>query len=129
MGRMLLLINAVDTTSLDSAVYLNNMIAEGILKVEQAMLAMGICHVRKCSCEVAFQVLGWNMSPDNKPVPPDSFAQTFSQTQTPAQMQPATAPIAAPEQLPPSQPDFGAPSPEETAAQPKTRKRLTDLIP
>lgn len=149
MGRMLLLINAVDTTSLDSAVYLNNMIAEGILKVEQAMLAMGICHVRKCTCEVAFQVLGWNMSPDNKPMPPDSFAQTFSQPQAQQQAQPqvqpamqpqaappvqappapATMPIAAPEQLPPSQPDFGAPPPEETAAPPKTRKRLTDLIP
>ncbi len=141
MGRMLLLINAVDTTLLDSAVYLNNIIAEGILKVEQAMLAMGICHVRKCSCEVAFQVLGWNMSPDNKPMPPDSFAQTFSQPQMQPPMQPQVAPpvqapqepaimpIAAPEQLPPSQPDFGAPPPEETAAPPKTRKRLTDLIP
>lgn len=146
MGRMLLLINAVDTTLLDSAVYLNNMIAEGILKVEQAMLAMGICHVRKCGCDVAFQVLGWNMSADNKPMPPDSFAQTFAQPQAqqmqmptqapppvqpqPAQAQePAVMPIAAPEQLPPSQPDFGAPPPEETAAPPKTRKRLTDLIP
>ncbi|MCW5824620.1 MAG: hypothetical protein KIT34_17610 [Cyanobacteria bacterium TGS_CYA1] len=147
MGRMLLLINAVDTTLLDSAVYLNNMIAEGILKVEQAMLALGICHVRKCSCDVAFQVLGWNMSPDNKPMPPDSFAQTFNQPQmqpqaaqpapttptTPAApaapvAAPAAMPIAQPEQLPPSQPDFGAPPPEE-AAPPKTRKRLTDLIP
>lgn len=145
MGRMLLLINAVDTTLLDSAVYLNNMIAEGILKVEQAMLALGICHVRKCGCDVAFQVLGWNMSPDNKPMPPDSFAQTFSQPQMQPQVQPqmqpqaappvqaptpepVPMPIAQPEQLPPSQPDFGAPPPEE-AAPPKTRKRLTDLIP
>lgn len=137
MGRMLLLINAVDTTLLDSAVYLNNMIAEGILKVEQAMLALGICHVRKCSCDVAFQVLGWNMSPDNKPMPPDTFAQTMAQpAAAPApvpsgitgapQAAPAAAP--APEQLPPSQPDFGSPAPSETAA-PKTRKRLTDLIP
>ncbi len=145
MGRMLLLINAVDTTLLDSSVYLNEMIANGTLKVEQAMLALGICHVRKCSCEVAFQVLGWNMSADNRPIPPDSFAQTMPQPQavpapvpagivapapTPA---PAPAPVAAPapaqEQLPPSQPDFGTPNPGEVAAPPKSRKRLTDLIP
>jgi hypothetical protein len=60
MGRMLLLTGSIDQTSLASASRLNEMISKGVLKAEQAILAMGLCQNRNCSVEQAFKSLGWH---------------------------------------------------------------------
>lgn len=60
MGRMLLLTGSIDQNSLASAARLNEMIARGALKAEQAILAMGLCQNRNCSVEQAFKSLGWH---------------------------------------------------------------------
>ncbi len=60
MGRMLLLTGSIDQNSLASAARLNEMVSKGVLKAEQAILAMGLCQNRNCSVEQAFKSLGWH---------------------------------------------------------------------
>jgi hypothetical protein len=85
MGRMLLLTQAIDQTSLTSAVRLNEMVTNNVLKTEQAILAMGLCQNRNCSVEQAFKSLGWGMALDqanreHETIPPASaLANTLTQ--------------------------------------------------
>jgi hypothetical protein len=80
MGRMLLLTGAIDTASLTSAVRLNEMVTNNVLKAEQAILAMGLCQNRNCSVEQAFKSLGWGMALDQayreqETIPPSAALQ------------------------------------------------------
>jgi hypothetical protein len=86
MGRMLLLTGSIDQTSLGAAARLNEMIARGVLKAEQAILAMGLCQNRKCSVEQAFKSLGWGMALDQghatnlqETIPPSALMNVLSQ--------------------------------------------------
>ncbi|MBX3137480.1 hypothetical protein KF707_14755 [Candidatus Obscuribacterales bacterium] len=80
MGRMLLLTGAIDTSSLTSAIRLNEMVTNNVLKAEQAILAMGLCQNRNCSVEQAFKSLGWGMALDQayreqETIPPSAALQ------------------------------------------------------
>jgi len=80
MGKMLLLTGAIDHNSLGSAIRLNDMVTNSVLKAEQAILAMGLCQNRQCSVEQAFKSLGWGMALDQslhqETIPPSSIMQT-----------------------------------------------------
>ncbi len=99
MGRMLLLTGSIDQTSLGAAARLNEMIARGILKAEQAILAMGLCQNRKCSVEQAFKSLGWGMALDQgqatnmqETIPPSALMNVLSQATGSAPVHAASAP-------------------------------------
>lgn len=60
MGQMLLLTGAVDQSLLLIAMKCSELMAQGILKAEQAVIALGICWKTKASLEDAFRQLGWS---------------------------------------------------------------------
>lgn len=62
MGKMLLLTGAIDQNLLSASMRLNDLVTQGVLKPEQAILAMGLCQNRSCSVEQAFKSLGWSMA-------------------------------------------------------------------
>lgn len=62
MGKMLMLTGSINFEILDCSIRLNDMVSQGILKAEQAILAMGLCQSRGCTVEQAFKSLGWSMS-------------------------------------------------------------------
>lgn len=87
MGKMLLLTSAIDSHILTCAIELNEMMTQGSLKAEQAMLAMGLCQNRQCSVPQAFKSLGWstdfpagdsglNTDPNADTIPPSSIPST-----------------------------------------------------
>lgn len=91
MGRMLLLTGAIDTTSLTSAVRLNDMVTNNVLKAEQAILAMGLCQNRNCSVEQAFKSLGWGMALDQAYRDQETIPPSAGLINPLAQMQPNSA--------------------------------------
>ncbi len=60
MGQMLLLTGAIDQNLLQIALKCSELMAQGILKAEQAVIALGICWKTKGSLEDAFRQLGWS---------------------------------------------------------------------
>ncbi len=62
MGKMLMLTGSINFEILECSIRLNDMVSQGILKAEQAILAMGLCQSRGCTVEQAFKSLGWSMS-------------------------------------------------------------------
>lgn len=85
MGKMLLLANAIDQHILQCSMELNQMMTDGTLKAEQAMLAMGLCQNRQCSVSQAFKTLGWNSNfkgaedpeaPQDMTIPPSQIQST-----------------------------------------------------
>ncbi|MBL8086059.1 MAG: hypothetical protein JNN26_25750 [Candidatus Obscuribacter sp.] len=60
MGQMLLLTGAVDQNLLQIAMKCSDLMAQGILKAEQAVIALGICWKTKATLEEAFRQLGWS---------------------------------------------------------------------
>lgn len=75
MGQMLLLTGAVDQSLLLIAMKCSELMAQGILKAEQAVIALGICWKTKASLEDAFRQLGWS---------PAIIAAAFPHSQPPA---------------------------------------------
>lgn len=91
MGQMLMLTGAVDQNLLSIALKCSELMAQGILKAEQAVIALGICWKTKASLEEAFKQLGWSPaiiaaafpsqhSPGQKPVGPTGAAAQFTPT-------------------------------------------------
>ena len=103
MGRMLLLTGAIDTTSLTSAVRLNDMVTNNVLKAEQAILAMGLCQNRNCSVEQAFKSLGWGMALDQAYRDQETIPPSAGLNNPLAHRQPGGAEPALPGQGQPSQ--------------------------
>lgn len=62
MGQMLLMTSALDQHLLATALKCSDLMGQGILKTEQAVIALGICWKSKISIEDAFKQLGWNQS-------------------------------------------------------------------
>lgn len=97
MGKMLMLTGAINAEILECSIRLNDMVSQGILKAEQAILAMGLCQSRGCSVEQAFKSLGWSMSFTESGTHA-ALTQQKAETTTSGQFQsPQTAPAAAPQ--------------------------------
>lgn len=87
MGQMLLLTGAVDQSLLLIAMKCSELMAQGILKAEQAVIALGICWKTKASLEDAFRQLGWSPAiiaaafphsqPQAKPIDPSASGTNF----------------------------------------------------
>jgi len=80
MGQMLLLTEAIDEHLLNCACRLNDLMTQGLLNAEQAILAMGLCQNRNCSVEDAFKSLGWSAELDSddssETIPPNKVFAT-----------------------------------------------------
>ncbi|MBU6453703.1 MAG: hypothetical protein KGS72_18125 [Cyanobacteria bacterium REEB67] len=95
MGQMLLLTGAIDNDLLTVALKCSDLLRQGVLKTEQAVIALGICAKSHVSVDEAFRQLGWSQTLLTNP--------SFSPVQTlvlPAQ----TAPQAATPEQPAAQP-------------------------
>ncbi len=100
MGRMLMLTGAINAEILECSIRLNDMVSQGILKAEQAILAMGLCQNRGCSVEQAFKSLGWSMSFTESGTAHAALTQQKPETTTGGQFQsrqtaPASSPLAS----------------------------------
>lgn len=94
MGQMLLLTGSVDQNLLSIALKCTDLMAQGILKAEQAVIALGICWKTKASLEDAFKQLGWSPAIIAAAFPPQSaktqqstpgynYTQTTQHSQSP----------------------------------------------
>lgn len=92
MGQMLMMTGALDQNLLGIAMKCSQLMTQGILKTEQAVIALGICWKSKATLEEAFKQLGWssaiigstslpNMSDVQMQV--QKAAQSISQTMSP----------------------------------------------
>lgn len=97
MGKMLMLTGAINPEILECSIRLNDMVSQGILKAEQAILAMGLCQNRGCSVEQAFKSLGWSMSFTDSGTAHAAITQVKTDTTGSGQFQSLqTAPVATP---------------------------------
>lgn len=91
MGQMLLLTGSVDQNLLSIALKCTDLMAQGILKAEQAVIALGICWKTKATLEDAFRQLGWSPAIIAAAFPPQSAKSQptagFSHTQSGQQSQ------------------------------------------
>ncbi|MBP9090604.1 hypothetical protein KBI23_06200 [bacterium] len=60
MGQMLMMTGAIDQNLLSIAMNCSSLMAQGILKTEQAVIVLGICWKSKATLEEAFKQLGWS---------------------------------------------------------------------
>jgi hypothetical protein len=106
MGQMLMMTGALDQNLLGIAMKCSQLMTQGILKTEQAVIALGICWKSKATLEEAFKQLGWSSAIIGSTTLPNmtdvqmqvqKAAQSISQTITPGaaltaqNIQPATA--------------------------------------
>lgn len=88
MGQMLMMTGAIDQNLLGIAMNCSSLMAQGILKTEQAVIVLGICWKSKATLEEAFKQLGWSSAIISSALPAQN-AQQVPQVQAPAQAQPA----------------------------------------
>ena len=62
MGQMLLLTGAINADLLVVALKCSELLRHGVLKTEQAVIALGICAKSHCTVEDAFKQLGWSLT-------------------------------------------------------------------
>jgi len=148
MGQMLLLTGAINENLLVVALKCADLLKQGILKTEQAVIALGICNKSQVPLEEAFRQLGWSVALLNHANITPMKTLTLPAQDAPAQhhASPPTSPDLAPPKtsmettIPPVQAavkpakkptDTGEMEPvkegESKPASPK--KRLADLIP
>ena len=60
MGQMLMMIGALDQNLFNIALNCIELMAKGVLKTEQAIIALGICWKSQATLEEAFKQLGWS---------------------------------------------------------------------
>lgn len=77
MGQMLMMIGALDQNLFNIALNCIELMAKGVLKTEQAIIALGICWKSQATLEEAFKQLGWSpaiiaaaLPPQSAPTPP-----------------------------------------------------------
>ncbi len=149
MGQMLLLTGAISENLLIVALKCSELLKLGILKTEQAVIALGICAKSQVPLEEAFRQLGWSVALLN-----NANITPMKTLTLPAQTGPAllyhTSPPTSPEltppktsmeqTIPPTVPavkpgkkptDTGEMEPvkEEEIKPAAPKKRLADLIP
>ncbi|MBS1994948.1 MAG: hypothetical protein JSS86_01500 [Cyanobacteria bacterium SZAS LIN-2] len=108
MGQMLLLTGAINADLLSVALKCADLLRQGVLKTEQAVIALGICAKSQVPIEEAFRQLGWSVMLLN------SNNLTAERTLTlPAQSAPEKAPAPTASQEVQPQPV----SPEAAASQ------------
>lgn len=91
MGQMLMMTGAIDQNLLGIAMNCSSLMAQGILKTEQAVIVLGICWKSKATLEEAFKQLGWSSAiissalptsaPAASPAPPSSAATNSTTNQ------------------------------------------------
>ena len=82
MGQMLMMTGALDQNLLGIAMNCSSLMAQGILKTEQAVIVLGICWKSKATLEEAFKQLGWSSAIISSALP---VAPSTSQQQAAAQ--------------------------------------------
>lgn len=95
MGQMLMMTGAIDQNLLGIAMNCSSLMAQGILKTEQAVIVLGICWKSKASLEEAFKQLGWSSAIISSALPVANAAQAAqAQAQSLPVQQGTTAPQA-----------------------------------
>ncbi len=95
MGQMLMMTGAIDQNLLGIAMNCSSLMAQGILKTEQAVIVLGICWKSKATLEEAFKQLGWSSAIISSALPAANAAQAAqTQVQTLPVQQGTTAPQA-----------------------------------
>lgn len=105
MGQMLMMIGALDQNLFNIALNCIELMSQGVLKTEQAIIALGICWKSQATLEEAFKQLGWSPAIIAAALPRASSApgtQVQSQAITGQQAIPAPTQGAAPQNLPPA---------------------------
>ncbi len=74
MGQMLMMTGAIDQNLLGIAMNCSSLMAQGILKTEQAVIVLGICWKSKATLEEAFKQLGWSSAIISSALPPPTPA-------------------------------------------------------
>ncbi len=93
MGQMLMMTGAIDQNLLGIAMNCSSLMAQGILKTEQAVIVLGICWKSKATLEEAFKQLGWSSAIISSALPIANAAQTAqAQVQSLPVQQVTTAP-------------------------------------
>jgi hypothetical protein len=80
MGQMLMMTGALDQNLLGIAMNCSSLMAQGILKTEQAVIVLGICWKSKATLEEAFKQLGWSSAIISSALPAANAAQTLAQS-------------------------------------------------
>ncbi len=85
MGQMLMMTGALDQNLLGIAMKCSHLMERGILKTEQAVIALGICWKSKASLEDAFKQLGWSSaiitsSAPSAPALPPTYSPPAAET-------------------------------------------------
>ncbi len=100
MGQMLMMTGALDQNLLGIAMNCSSLMAQGILKTEQAVIVLGICWKSKATLEEAFKQLGWSSAIISSALPVASAAQAAqAQAQSLPVQQGTTAPQAVAPQV------------------------------
>ncbi|MDQ5937328.1 MAG: hypothetical protein QG574_4687 [Cyanobacteriota bacterium erpe_2018_sw_21hr_WHONDRS-SW48-000092_B_bin.40] len=95
MGQMLMMTGAIDQNLLGIAMNCSSLMAQGILKTEQAVIVLGICWKSKATLEEAFKQLGWSSAIISSALPAANAAQAAqAQVQSLPVQQGTTAPQA-----------------------------------
>jgi len=113
MGQMLMMTGAIDQNLLGIAMNCSSLMAQGILKTEQAVIVLGICWKSKASLEEAFKQLGWSSAIISSALPAANAAQA-------AQAQAQSLPV-----------QHGTTAPQAVAPQPTAQGATTsqNLVP
>jgi len=102
MGQMLMMTGAIDQNLLGIAMNCSSLMAQGILKTEQAVIVLGICWKSKATLEEAFKQLGWSSAIISSALPIANAAQAAqAQVQSLPVQQVTTAPQAVAPQATP----------------------------
>ena len=102
MGQMLMMTGAIDQNLLGIAMNCSSLMAQGILKTEQAVIVLGICWKSKATLEEAFKQLGWSSAIISSALPIANAAQAAqAQVQSLTVQQVTTAPQAVAPQATP----------------------------
>jgi hypothetical protein len=154
MGQMLLLTGAINESLLVVALKCSDLLRQGILKTEQAVIALGICAKTQVPLEEAFRQLGWSATllsqahispiktltlpahtaPEPKPsteaqaaaTPPSKAMTSVDLEQT---IPPASATSTKPAGKKPTDTGEMDPIKDDEVKPASPKKRLADLIP
>lgn len=103
MGQMLLMTSCIDRNLLVTALKCSDLMSQGVLKTDQAVIALGICWKSKNTLEDAFKQLGWNQNIlkacQTSPAT-DFFAASTTQSRLPVQPGPVVSQAHLPLQAP-----------------------------
>ncbi len=122
MGQMLMMTGALDQNLLGIAMKCSQLMERGILKTEQAVIALGICWKSKASLEDAFKQLGWSSAIISSAAPAPA-------AQNPAMAEAAPAPEPAPNPIPASAPAQAPPQNLAETNAPASTQSGTHAIP